>query len=138
MAKMTREEMDRILNEHFEFEARDDIDGVVNTLTEDVEHDVVGSRGSQITGRENARKYYESLFQDLSAESAKPVRRLYGDNFVVDETLWTGRASGRPFSVAGDQGRVTFRLLHILELRDGKISRENVWVDAAAIQQQLT
>ncbi len=74
MAKMTREEMDRILNEHSEFEARDDIDGVVNTLTEDVEHDVVGSRGSQITGRENARKYYESLFQDLSAESAKPVR----------------------------------------------------------------
>jgi hypothetical protein len=50
MAKMTREEMDRILDEHFEFEARDDVDGVLSTLTEDVEHDVVGSPGSQITG----------------------------------------------------------------------------------------
>ncbi len=138
MAKMTREEMDRILDEHFDFEARDDVDGVLSTLTEDVEHDVVGSPGSQITGRETARKYYQSLFQDLEAESAESVRRLYGDNFVVDETVWTGRASGRTFGVSGDRGRVTFRILHVLEFRDGKIARENVWSDAAAIQQQLT
>jgi len=39
MSKLTREEMDRIINEHFAYEAQDDVDGVAGTLTEDVEHD---------------------------------------------------------------------------------------------------
>jgi predicted ester cyclase len=29
--------------------------------------------------------------------------------------------------------QVAFRLLHILEFPDGKISRENVWIDTAAL-----
>ena len=32
---------------------------------------------------------------------------------------------------------VQFRILHVCEFRDGKISRENVWLDVAAIMQQL-
>ena len=55
----------------------------VFTLTEDVEHDVVGSPGSQITGREAVRGYYQGLFPDLKGESVQPVRRLYGDNFMA-------------------------------------------------------
>lgn len=137
MSHKTQEEMDRVINEHFGFEARDDVDGVLSTLTEDVEHDVVGSPGSQIRGRETARGYYQALFRDLKGESVKPVRRLYGKDFVVDETIWTGRTPGRPFGVPGDEGRVTVRILHVLEFRDGKISRENVWIDAASILQQL-
>lgn len=50
MSKLTREEMDRIINEHFQYEAQDDVDGFVSTLTEDVEPDVVGSPGRQVRG----------------------------------------------------------------------------------------
>jgi ketosteroid isomerase-like protein len=32
---------------------------------------------------------------------------------------------------------VSFRILHVFQFRDGKICRENVWCDLAAIQQQL-
>ena len=134
---MTREQMDRIIEEHFGFEARDDVEGVLNTLTEDVEHDVVGSPGSQITGRDAARRYYQALFRDLKGESIQPVRRLYGENFLVDETIWNGRAVGRPFGVPGEEGPVSFRILHVLEFRDGKISRENVWMDVASVLHQL-
>lgn len=130
--------MDRIVEEHFGYEARDDVDGVLSTLTEDVEHDVVGSPGSQIQGREKAREYYRALFRELKGESVKPVRRLYGENFMIDETIWTGMASGKPFGLPGAEGRVSFRILHVLEFRGGKISRENVWVDGAAIMQQLS
>ncbi|HYH01100.1 MAG TPA: nuclear transport factor 2 family protein [Terriglobales bacterium] len=137
MSNLTREEMDRIMNEHFAYEAQDDVDGVVSTLTEDVEHDIVGSPGSQVTGREAARKYYESLFANLKGESAQPVRRFYGDNFMIDETLWTGHVVGRVLGAPGGEGRVSFRILHLLEFRDGKISRENVWIDLASIMQQL-
>ena len=137
MSKLTHEEMDRIINEHFGYEAQDDVDGVASTLTEDVEHDVVGSPGSQVRGREAARKYYKGLFPSLKGESVQPVKRLYGDDFMVDETVWTGHAVGRMLGAPGGEGRVSFRILHILEFRDGKISRENVWMDLASIMQQL-
>jgi steroid delta-isomerase-like uncharacterized protein len=137
MNKLTHEEMDQIINKHFAYEAKDDIDGVVSTLTEDVEHDVVGSPGSQVRGREAARKYYEGLFSHLKGESVQPLRRFYGDNFMIDETLWTGHITGRVLGAPGGEGRVSFRLLHILEFRDGKISRENVWTDMPTIMQQL-
>lgn len=37
----------------------------------------------------------------------------------------------------GNGRRITFRVLHVFEFRGGLISRENVWLDGAAIQQQL-
>src|SRR6516164_1532657 len=137
MSKLTREQMDRIINQHFQYEAHDDVEGVVSTLTEDVEHDVVGSPGSQVKGREAARKYYQGLFPNLKAESVRPVRRLYGDNFMIDETVWTGHVVGCVLGAPGGEGRASFRILHILEFRDGKISRENVWMDIPSIMQQL-
>jgi hypothetical protein len=38
---LTHEEMDRKVDEHFAFEARDDVEGVLATLSPDVEHDIV-------------------------------------------------------------------------------------------------
>ena len=137
MSKLTREEMDRIINEHFGYEAQDDVDGVVSTLTEDVEHDVVGSPGSQIKGREAARKYYQGLFPNLKGESVRPLRRYYGDDFMIDETMWTGHVVGQMLGAPGREGRASFRILHLLEFRDGKISRENVWMDLASVMKQL-
>jgi hypothetical protein len=56
----------------------------------------------------------------------------------VDESLWHGRIEdGRPFLCDGRSGEVSFRLLHVFEFRDGKIGREQVWCDLAAIQRQL-
>ncbi len=137
MSMLTRMEMDEIVNRHFMCEAQDDLDGVVNTLTEDVEHDVVGAPGSPVHGREAARAYYEGLFPHLKGEGVQPLRRFYGDNFMVDETLWTGQASGYVLGAPGGEGRVSFRILHLLEFRDGKIARENVWMDVATIMHQL-
>jgi hypothetical protein len=34
--------MDLKIDEHFGFEARDDVEGVLTTLAPDVEHDIVG------------------------------------------------------------------------------------------------
>ncbi|HKO88509.1 MAG TPA: hypothetical protein VJU83_08325 [Burkholderiales bacterium] len=43
----------------------------------------------------------------------------------------------RPFLREGKSGPVSFRLLHVFELRGDEISREQAWCDLAAIQQQL-
>jgi ketosteroid isomerase-like protein len=135
---VTREELDRIVNEHFGYEATDDVAGVMASLTEDAEHEVIPSPVGALSDRAKIQAYYESIFGDLKGESVTPVRRLYGDDFVVDETMWHGRVEdGRPFLCDGKGGRVSFRLLHVFEVRDGRIRREQVWCDLAAIQHQL-
>jgi hypothetical protein len=135
---MTRSEMDRKLDAHFGFEARDDVAGVLATLTDDVEHDIVGWPAGPSQGRAAARPFYEALFSDLSDGKVQTLRRLYGDGFMVDDSLWRGKAPGRPFGLEGGGRPLAFRLLHVVEFADsGAIRRENVWVDMGAILQQL-
>lgn len=131
-------EMDRKIDEHFGFEARDDVEGVLATLAPDAEHDVVGWPSGPTHGREAARPFYEAMFADLAEGEVECRRRLYGDGFLVDESFWQGRATGRPFGLDGRGRPLEFRLLHVVEFTDdGAIRRENVWVDLAAIIQQL-
>lgn len=135
---LTRGEMDKKLDEHFDFEARDDVEGVLATLAPDAEHDIVGSPHGPTRGREGARAFYVGLFADLSEGNAQTVRRLYGEDFLIDESLWRGRAQGRPFGLEGKNRPLEFRLLHVVQFADnGDIARENVWIDFAAILKQL-
>ena len=136
---LTPEQMDRKLDEHVGFEATDDVEGVLATLAPDVDHDIVGSPTGPTRGRDAARSFYENLFRDLSDSSVRTLRRLYGENFMVDESLWSGKAPGRPFGLEGKGRPLEFRLLHVIEFTDdGDIRRENVWLDLAAIIRQLS
>jgi predicted ester cyclase len=135
---LSPEQMDAKMDEHFGYEARDDVEGVLSTLTEDVEHDIVGSPTGPTYGPEGARGFYESLFGDLAAGGVRSLRRLYGENFMVDDSVWHGTAPGMPFGIPGGGKPLEFRLLHVVEFAEsGQIKRENVWLDLAAIQQQL-
>ena len=87
---------------------------------------------------EAARGFYEALFADLSDGRIAVQKRLYGETFLVDESVWSGRAPGRPFGIEGRNRPLSFRLLHVMEFApNGDIQRENVWVDLASIIQQL-
>jgi hypothetical protein len=135
---LTPEQMDRKIDEHFGFEAADDVEGVLATLAPDVNHDIVGYPTGPTNGREGARGFYEQLFKDLAESKVAVVKRLYGENFLVDESVWEGRAPGRPFGLEGRDRPLKFRLLHVVEFTpEGQIGREQVWVDMAAIVQQL-
>jgi predicted ester cyclase len=135
---ISREQMDRMIDEHFGYEANDDVEGVLKTLSGDAKHDIVGWPGGPTFGRENARAFYETMFSDLADGKVTCLERLYGENFLVDESVWKGTAAGRPFGLEGRGRPLEFRLLHVLQFTDdGEIKRESVWVDLAAIIQQL-
>jgi ketosteroid isomerase-like protein len=137
--EMDRTQMDRIVNEHFGYEAADDVDGVLGTLTDDAVHHLVGSPLGPLSDRADIRAFYEELFAALQGKQVEPVARWYGEDFLVDETLWTGKVhDGRLLGLPGRSGDVTFRLLHVFDLRDGRISHERVWCDLAAIAEQTT
>jgi hypothetical protein len=135
---LTAQQMDRKIDEHFGFEASDNVEGVLATMTPDATHDIVGYPTGPTRGRENARGFYEQMFADLAESNVSVVKRLYGENFMVDESLWEGRAPGRPFGLEGRNRPLKFRLLHVIEFAgDGQIQREQVWLDMAAIIKQL-
>ena len=100
---LDRAEMDRKMDEHFGFEARDDVAGVLSTLAGDVTHDIVGWPTGPTYGRDNARPFYEALFADLADGKVVCERRLYGENFLVDESTWEGRAPGPSVRARGPE-----------------------------------
>ena len=135
---LTPEQMDRKIDEHFHYEATDDVAGVLATLAPRVEHDIVGWPTGPTQTPEGARPFYETLFADLADGEVTSVKRLYGDRFLIDESWWKGRAPGRPFGLEGRDRPLRFRLLHVIEFSEqGQIDREQVWIDLAAVMQQL-
>jgi hypothetical protein len=135
---LSQAQVDRLIDTHFQYEATDDVDGVLSSLAEGAEHHVVPSPFGITTDRAAIRALYAGMFEDLRGRGVTCVRRLYGENFAVDESIWHGRIEdGRMFGCAGRSGDVSFRLLHVFEFEGGKIRRENVWCDLAAIQEQL-
>lgn len=135
---LTPEQMGKKIDEHFSYEGRDDVEGVLATLAPDVTHDIVGFPTGPTHGHEAARAFYLGMFADLAESKVAPIRRLYGENFIVDESFWEGTAAGRPFGLEGRGRPLSFRLLHVVEFTPaGQIQKEQVWFDFAAIVQQL-
>jgi ketosteroid isomerase-like protein len=133
MATMTRETMDKIVNDHFMYEATADLEGVLSTYSDEPEHQVVGGPDGPLRGKAAIRRFYEGLFPALKGERAEPVMRLYGDDFIVDESI----VDGRPFNLPGKSGHARVRLLHVFQLRDGLIAKERVWFDFDDMRRQL-
>jgi len=135
--RMTREEMDALVEAHFRAEEAGDLDAIVDGFVPGAEHDVAGRPGGPLHGGEQIAGFYAGLLADLRIERLEPVRRWYGDAHVVDESILHGVAHGRPFGLDGRNRPVSTRILHVFDFADGRISRESAWLDSAAIEQQL-
>ncbi|HWO74076.1 MAG TPA: nuclear transport factor 2 family protein [Dehalococcoidia bacterium] len=135
---MQPQEMDRLIEEHLKAEFAGDPAGCVAMYTDDVVHDVVGWPQGPMKGKEAAKSFYEQLVRDIHSEEMKPVRRYYGEDFAVIEHIWTGTVPGTFLGVPGHGKRISFRLLHVWEFREGRMSRENVWLDGGSVVAQLT
>ena len=136
--RLTREAIDHIIDEHFRQEAEGDVEGTLKTLTDDVVHDVVGDPAGELHGPGAVATRYGHLFANVKGERADVMHRLYGDEFVVDDKIWTARVTGEFMGIPGHGRRISIRVLHVFEFRGGLISRENVWIDAGAAIAQLT
>ena len=135
---MTPSEMDRLIEQHIAAETAGDTAAAVAMYTEDIEHDVVGFPTGPVHGKQAAQGFYEFLVKNVETETMVPTRKYYGEDFCVIEHAATGTVPGEFLGVAGNDRRITFRMLHVWEFRDGLISRENVWLDGGSIVAQLT
>ena len=99
---------------------------------------VVGSPLGPLTGPAAAKGFCEFLTAQVTTERMDVSHAWYGDDFCVTEHRGTGTVPGQFLGIAGHGRRISFRLLHVWEFKTGRISRENVWLDSAAIVAQLT
>jgi len=135
---MTPEEMDRLIEEHLRAEKAGDTAGCVAMYSDDVVHDVVGSPTGPLHGPEAAAGFYEMLTQNVTTETMDVNHARYGEDFCVIEHQFSGSVPGEFLGIPGHGRRISFRMLHVWEFDDGRMSRENVWLDGGAIVAQLT
>ncbi|MGW4249090.1 ester cyclase [Nocardia sp. NPDC004722] len=134
---MTPEEMNEIYTRHAAAEASKDVEGILATLSDEVEHEVVGDPRGILRDHAAIGARYRELVESIDEDKFETVHRYYGENFMVDESHWWGRVPGNFLGIPGNNRQVDFRILHVCEFRDGKMTRENVWLDVAAVMQQL-
>jgi len=133
---LTPAELDVIIDAHFRAEGAMDMKAIMATYTDDITFDV-GGMPETLHGKQAAAGFYTQLFKDLATDKVTPLRRMHGPNFVIDDAIFECRAIGSPFGMEGKGRPIKFRLMHIFEVRDGLICRENAWLDVGAIQRQL-
>ena len=135
---MDSSRMQALVDSHMQAENRGDIDAAVAVYTDDVEHDVVGFPNSPSRGKDAVRDFYAYLIANFHSESWDVLRQFVADDAVVLEQRMTSTVTGSLLGLAGHGRCISFRMLHVFEFRDGLISRENIWLDSAAVVDQLS
>ena len=135
---MDQHDMTALIERHLKAEGAGDIEGAVAVYTDDIEHDAVGFPGSPRTGKDAAREFYGFLTANFRTEEETPRHRYFSGKAMILEQTMTGTVIGEMLSIPGNGRRITFRILHVFDFRDGLVSREQVWLDTAAIVAQLT
>jgi ketosteroid isomerase-like protein len=114
---------------HFHSEALSDVEAALETFTDDVIWEAPAPNGlnRSFTGKAAAGANYRQLWASMRKVHFQPLRRFATEDRVVDDSIVT-------FEVAQDGywhfpvgGKVEMRLVHIFEMRDGKIAREIVF-----------
>ena len=114
---------------HFDSEAVNGVEAALETFTDDVVWEAPAPNGldRRFAGKEAAAKNYRELFASMRDVRFQLLQRFATEDRVVDDSIVT-------FGVAKDGywhfpvgARIEMRLVHIFEMRDGKIARELVF-----------
>ena len=135
---MDQQEMFALVERHLKAEGAGDVEGCIAVYTDDIEHDAVGFPGSPSRGKDAARAFYEHLTANFRTEHEEELHRYVSADALTLEAKMTGVVIGSMLGIPGNGRQITFRILHVFEFSDGLISRENVWLDTAAMIQQLS
>lgn len=126
-----------LIDRHFAAENAHDIEATLATYTDDIVWDDVTHPGSPFQGKQAVAQAYGGILEAIPDLHIRSVSRFECGAHVVDESILTGHVSGEFAGVSGGGAPVSFRLLHVFDLRDGLIARENAWFDSAAVVRQV-
>ncbi|MFN2464597.1 MAG: nuclear transport factor 2 family protein [Candidatus Dormibacteria bacterium] len=126
-----------LIDAHLRALAESDVDALLGTVADNIEYDFIAGATGAVRGKDAVRAHHLTEFANVISERWIPLRRLYGEGFVVDEVIWEGRITGRLGALVGKGRRVSQRVLRIFEIRNGQVSRQSIYSDHAAVARQL-
>lgn len=126
-----------LVERHFAAENAHDIDATLATYTDDILWDDVTHPRSPFRGKQAVAEAYGGILDAIPDLNLRSVLRFQCGEHVVDESILSGHVVGEFAGVAGGGAPVSFRLLHVFDIRDGLIARENAWFDSAAVVRQV-
>ena len=128
-----------IIDRHFAAENAHDVAATLATYTDDIVWDDITHPLCPVQGKAAAGEIYSGIIDAIPDIHLETVRRFSADGGarVVDESILTGHVHGSWAGIAGEGAPVRIRMLHVFDLKDGLIARENTWFDAAAVMRQV-
>ena len=127
-----------VVEAHFHSEAVNEVEKALELYTDDIvwESPV---RNLVFRGKEAAGENYRNMFASFKVEEFRCLQRFATEDRVVDDSVATLVLTGDTVENAPVPigSRVEIRLLHIFEMREGKISRELVFENWKVIQQAV-
>jgi len=126
-----------LIERHFAAENAHDVAATLATYTDDVVWDDVGNPACPVYGKDAAAEMYGGIMDAIPDIHLESVRRFACADHVVDESILTGHVRGSFLGIEGGGAQVQFRMLHVFDIRDGLICREQAWFDTAEVIRQL-
>ena len=129
---MTREELIAAnlatVEAHFHTEATGEIEKALELYTDDIVWESP-ARALAFRGKEPTGEMYRRMFDSFQVEEFRCLQRFATEDRVVDDSVATVVLAGDGVvnAPAPVGSRVEIRLLHVFEMRAGKISRELVF-----------
>ncbi|WP_228798294.1 nuclear transport factor 2 family protein [Nocardia nova] len=126
---LTREEIIarnlEVVQAHFHNENPEDVDKAIALYTEDIVWEAP-SRGMLYTDPAEVRSAYMDIFETLVYDKTIALRRFATEDFVMDDqiahvTVVGDKMPNLPYPIGT---KMSVRLVHCFQMRDGKIARE--------------
>lgn len=114
---------------HFHSEALSDVEAALETFTDDVIWEAPAPNGLNRTyqGKKAAGENYRKLWASMADVEFHPLQRFATEDRVVDDCTVTFKVVKDGYWHFPVGSRVKMRLVHIFEMRDGKIAKEIVY-----------
>lgn len=124
-----------VVEAHFHSEAVNEVEKALELYTDDIIWESP-SRNLVFRGKEATGENYRKMFSSFKVEGFRTLERFATEDRVVDDSVITTVLTGdgvenAPVPVGS---RVEIRLLHVFDMREGKISRELVFENWRVIE----
>ena len=115
---------------HFHSEAINEVEAALELYTDDIVWEAPAPNGLNLTlsGKEAVARSYRELFGSMGNVEFRFLQRFATEDRVVDDSIVTFEIVKDGFWPNFRAGqKIEMRLVHIFEMRDGKISKEIVF-----------
>ena len=115
---------------HFHTEALSEIERALELYTDDIVWEAPAPNGlnRSFYGKQAVAESYRELFASMGNVQFQPLQRFATEDRVVDDSLVTFEVVRDGYWQHFSKGqKIEMRLVHIFEMRDGKISKEIVF-----------